>query len=903
MSAKHTFLPWARSGASADIQTVDETQAVTNRATLTVKLELDAGEQVLKNVALFGPGDVKALDVRQIVRVEPHPDTLDFPPEQFPLVEFGRIDLPWLFTPARSTATDTLRPWLVLAVVERAAILELTSGAEGLPRLKLGDAKELPPLADAAAWAHVHIAGELAGQTAWQIAAAESGRVVARLLGARRLRGETEYLAALVPAFKAGVLAGLGQPVAAAAQLEPAWTPQSTALELPVYFHWRFRTAPSGDFASLAKRLKPVPAAELDPAVGRRDIDASDPGLGLTVAPRRLGLGGALRAVQAGGTTWDPTDRMAFRKALAGILNAPASAPQGSARPTAPPIYARWHAAASTVDASSEAWLAQLNLDPRHRATAALGTAVVQRLEEDLMAAAWRQIGEIEAANALLKRAQLARAADAAILEARLAQLGHEAFLTVAGPVLSRASVAGAQTALGALRPTLVTAAAVSPALRRLTRPSGPLARRLGLAPVERRTLMSRLNARRELPPARRPRGGGGQAFELQRIATLDAPGRPAYTVIAEDAPPQDPPGTGVDSPDAARFRQALAPLKTWIGSLIALNVAPPVQRADLPKLRAAVQDALDPEVTVARHVSARLSFAGQRPASADPLAPVMAYPRFTAPMVNELAATSTELLLPGLEKVPAESIVGLETNSPFVEAYMIGLNHEMGRELLWRAYPTDQRGTYFARFWDRSRAVPTPTAGQLDDIAVPIAEWDASDALGAHLRGGTSTSAEMVVILIRGTLLRRYPGALIYFAQAKWDSGRRVPTSTEVHPAFRGSLEPDVTFIGFDLLPADARGDPSPAANRPGWFLVFQEQPSELRFGLHDDPAATQPPAAGALAWQHLGDAAKLVYAPVKGVSSTGWPDPWGPDAARVAKACRQVPVRLAVHADDLLP
>jgi hypothetical protein len=344
-------------------------------------------------------------------------------------------------------------------------------------------------------------------------------------------------------------------------------------------------------------------------------------------------------------------------------------------------------------------------------------------------------------------------------------------------------------------------------------------------------------------------------------------------------------------------------PLKAWLGRFATLNVAPAVQRANLPKLRAAVEAALDPEVTVARHASARLSFAGQRPASADLLAPVMAYPRFTAPMAQELIATSTELLLPGLEKVAAESIVGLETNSPFVEAYMVGLNHEMGRELLWRGYPTDQRGTYFARFWDRSRAVPTPTAAQLDDIAAPLAEWDATDALGGHLRGGTSTSAEMVVILIRGTLLRRYPGAVIYLAQAKWDGTRRVPTPTELHPAFRGSLEPDVTFIGFDLLPADARGDPSPAANQPGWFLVFQEQPSELRFGLHDDPSATSPPTAGALAWQHLGDPAKLVYAPVNGVSNTGWPDPWGPDAAHVAKACRQVPVRLAIHADDLLP
>ena len=30
----------------------------------------------------------------------------------------------------------------------------------------------------------------------------------------------------------------------------------------------------------------------------------------------------------------------------------------------------------------------------------------------------------------------------------------------------------------------------------------------------------------------------------------------------------------------------------------------------------------------------------------------------------------------------------------------MVGLNFEMGRELLWRGFPTDQRGTYFDSFW-----------------------------------------------------------------------------------------------------------------------------------------------------------------------------------------------------------
>ena len=41
--------------------------------------------------------------------------------------------------------------------------------------------------------------------------------------------------------------------------------------------------------------------------------------------------------------------------------------------------------------------------------------------------------------------------------------------------------------------------------------------------------------------------------------------------------------------------------------------------------------------------------------------------------------------LLPGLEHVPPNAITGVEPDVAFIEAYLLGLNHEMGRELLWR--------------------------------------------------------------------------------------------------------------------------------------------------------------------------------------------------------------------------
>ena len=53
--------------------------------------------------------------------------------------------------------------------------------------------------------------------------------------------------------------------------------------------------------------------------------------------------------------------------------------------------------------------------------------------------------------------------------------------------------------------------------------------------------------------------------------------------------------------------------------------------------------------------------------------------------------------------------------NPKFIESYMVGLNHEMGRELLWREYPTDQRGSYLRQFWDVSGIIsPSSPDGTL---------------------------------------------------------------------------------------------------------------------------------------------------------------------------------------------
>ncbi len=161
-----------------------------------------------------------------------------------------------------------------------------------------------------------------------------------------------------------------------------------------------------------------------------------------------------------------------------------------------------------------------------------------------------------------------------------------------------------------------------------------------------------------------------------------------------------------------------------------------------------------------------------------------------------------------------------LETNPRFVAAFLAGMNHELNRELLWRRYPTDQRGTPVRRFWDR-------LAGASATDIPPMHEWAADRSL-VDVAGGQSS----LVLLIRGELLRRYPNTVVLAIPA---SGPGTPSSddTLVKPAiFAGSLEPDVAFFGFDLT------DDRPA---PGRRLVLRHPGAD-----HRAPLRTRRVAAG---------------------------------------------------------
>jgi hypothetical protein len=316
----------------------------------------------------------------------------------------------------------------------------------------------------------------------------------------------------------------------------------------------------------------------------------------------------------------------------------------------------------------------------------------------------------------------------------------------------------------------------------------------------------------------------------------LDAvpPVEPDWTPVepvpdAPGTPPGPPPEGTTPSEDETAFREAAGAL------LDTLNQAPPegleLTKVDVAVVHTRVVNALDPAITIAAALRRRLST--QAPWNpADALEPLLVVPEFQQPMYEGLRAISTEWILPGIGEIAANTLSMVTPNQGFIEAYMVGLNHEMGRELLWHEYPNDLRGTYFRQFWDvRGQADPSADPR---DIA-PIHTWGDSE-LGDHR---PLAIADRVVLFVRGDLLHRYPQVVVYLARATAplptppSPDGPQPGTEEKYPLFRGALGSDAAIHGFDLTRADARG----TATTPGWYVLFQEPPGEPRFGFLDDP------------------------------------------------------------------
>lgn len=283
---------------------------------------------------------------------------------------------------------------------------------------------------------------------------------------------------------------------------------------------------------------------------------------------------------------------------------------------------------------------------------------------------------------------------------------------------------------------------------------------------------------------------------------------------------------------------------------------------------------------------------------------PVMKYPVFNTPVYNMLKERSTEYFLPNINLIEPNSVTLLETNQRFIESYMAGLNYEMARELLWRGYPTDQRGSYFRLFWD--------SVQNRYDIN-EMHTWN--KALGFNNEERTDN---YLVLVVRGDLLKKFPRTVIGAQKASW-SDNNVNKSRVVNeaapfilPIFEAYIQPDIFFIGFNLKEEDLIGA-SPATSvsqDPGYFFILKERPGEPRFGLDESSSTQAITQWNQLSWGKVNTDANDVLK----MSSTPQPitfNKTGDDAqanfpaansAQLAYILYQQPALIAIHASQLL-
>ena len=1002
--ATYTFLPWLRQGIASQIKASDNLgvgQGQGERAAVRISLQVNGDPNfVSQNVQLTGPGDVIGINPRVVVRTEPRRWVADFEPNYLAFIEFYEEDFPWRFTPAQAVQVNAagnpvvspqqtkLRPWIFLLVLEEGEFEEVSGLSGPLPVIRLPETTDkaaiLPPAAQAWAWAHVHVSQDItaagANTPGQAVDALENllrqnpDHALSRLVCPRKLNPTTAYHAFLIPSFEVGRLAGLNQPTTGLDALVPSWGAGQS--EYPYYYRWAFRTGERGDFEYLVNLLEP---REVDERVGIRDMDMQRPNFGASGMSTGLGdvpvmgLEGALKNPNARPKPpiWPPEDRInfpAFLNDLEAMVNLPETllslpaTPAGHPDPIiSPPLYGRWHALQKRLAVGQKGWVNELNADPRLRVPAGFGTQVIQAGQEDYMKRAWQQLGDILLANQKIRQVQVSIAASMRVFSRHFVQLDPDQQIAVTRQLHTR--VMGSPTTVyQQLKDSRLEQAALRPAFRKITRPRGAIMRKAipesqgkptdvlvrlnegkitaALPKVAPKNQISLTQAANKLPDKVMIES------KLTAEAVKKIPSRPAFkfTMPGKALPPAPFDPLDRDSPEGALFRTALLDLHARIETM--LPATGPRPKIQVSALSSTLVKALNPKSTILTRTLSTLvipdTFKYLRPK--ETIVPVMAHPVFADPMYRPLRDLSSELLIPNLDLIPNNTITLLETNPRFIEAYMVGLNHEMARELLWREFPTDQRGSYFRQFWDVSEIVnrdPAKDAGAVEEARrdiLPLHLWKATSPLGGHknrrMPTGSEANGKRLVLVIRGDLLKRYPTAVIFAQKAKWvddaddpaNPPRKIrvldesdPKTTILEPVFKAEIEPDLHFLGFDLTVAQAKGSPKPpptALNpgKPGWFFVIQERPGEPRFGLDLTDGPPEVPVNqlkewNQLSWNHLGNPVEIpfisiVQAHIPTVTGIG-PDKnikWGSNAADMAYILFQVPVMVAIHADKML-
>jgi hypothetical protein len=735
-----------------------------------------AGADFSKTIHLKGPGDIVGIDPTidpktglpmPIARVYPEPGKERIVAGAFPFVELKDPDFLWRYSIAAPDASKRFRPWLALLVLEQSSfeVRPLTlriPTAPGKPdRLHAAQVlvalngmerngvrtQALPDLNDLWAWAHVQFS---------DVKDLEHGseHTCCRLVCPILLERGKRYTAFLVPAFEIGRRAGLGlqfedvrvdqgnpptvthTKVADLGDPRAYWTARpNTELQIPIYYQWELQTDDVPEFEELVDRLR---LAEQDEAQIEM-VDASRPGYFPHWNSRIDGsfpLETAL--LPLGYRAPEPPARQQFRamaaRALKGNLIgislpiasqsltfgeylASLAAYKGAkgvkrvllfiawlflaaykgivflfkrlkirwfADPLVTlPYYGSTYCRQQRTMLDRRGWAADLNLDRRYRVAAGLGTRIVQVNQDAFMEMCFSQPGDIRSgrrvvhgidgrnvkgANRIIRSARSSSVISATLQERHLDRLSPDRLAMITRPLHTLGSE-GTETLRARHAESGLDRGLLSAQARQI---------------IYKKTCV-RVDARTLEQTFSRP---------AQRSA---APGTP---VSLRDSVYRSSPLRG----DRIEVRS----VERGVGKQI-VDALGELAKKVLKQVFLVLEEELKD---------------WWRKDQAHPfeiIEPLAWCPKIKMPMYGELRDRMMQYLLPQLTNVENNRVFFLQENRRFIEAFMVGLNHELVREMVWREFPTDTHGTAFQYFWEPREDVPAQISTRVREVVAKI--------------------------------------------------------------------------------------------------------------------------------------------------------------------------------------
>jgi hypothetical protein len=978
-TTNYTFLPWVRYGLGNFITREDNIADTTiERSKLNVSLNLkDDSESLDQEVHLTGPGDVIGIQPHAIIRNEPTTGTNEFDPNSLAFVEFCDEDFPWRYTSAMpaTNAPERLRPWLMLIVLKENEFTWL-GDSQPLPSIQISKPvlDQLPE--ESWAWAHVQVHTELSDtdsegnqipvETALEkLLREDADMALSRVMCSRKLEPEQQYFAFLVPAFETGRLAGLGQDFSSTPIQQASWSVGMTDFSFPFYHHYGFSTGENIGFETLARKLAPnpidnseVPGININDLYEELGVDATNEFPNYTLEDNMESL--QVTAIDGvrdspvntnveGSSEWkiesalvspshqhqwygdeNKTNKL-VRNALEAQINegenlqtTDASSATEDPVINVPPLYGRWHASQSHLDSvanklENEAWLTQLNLDPAFRIAAGIGADIVREKQEDFMQQAWDQVGEIREANQQLKQAELNKEVTQAMYQKHMEKRAEEQVLGMTpglhGKIQFDSSV-DTTTIHQKVSESALPNASLDPAFTKLLRKRGPFTKKLNQqlsinGEELQNNFISKMadnttaSVNEDVTAAKAKATDKSLLMDFAMVGALSAKIQTYLDSFSANRAVEFENIVQQQENDATSAAAALSDFST----------------TQLTQSESQLKEQLKPLNAIPKQILSNLDIQGgpskMRVPNESAPKPIMAHPEFEQATFSYLEEKYPDFLSPTMGQMKNDTISLMKVNQPFIESFLVGMNHTMGNELLWREFPTDQRGSYFKQFWNTSEYLNAAMIPDNPEDISPIAGWNSNSALGSHSPTGIDQDGK-VVLLLKGELFKQYPNMPLFAQKAEWHNGeyRKLADpnvqGNVIFPLFRIPLKDNLLGLAFhltvdevqgDLLP---NGDPDPAGDA-GWFFIFKERMGELKFGLDEDTGtagAIEGTAEDDLHWgQVIDSSAPTVQNHIPIGSTANLVEfVWGSNSAQMACILEQKPVTLGFHASSLI-